>query len=100
MNILVFAVSSVFSPPIHALLVDGRNGVPLSKVLQFFSGAAEIPFLGFECTPVLTFDENEKLPTASTCALQLTLPMHSTIQSVFEEQMVYGMLNHGGFGRV
>ena len=82
----------------HPPLLDGRNGVALSQVLQFFTGAVEIPVLGFGCTPILRFADDEIFPTSSTCAVELTLPMHTT-QAIFEEKMVYGMMNHGGFGR-
>ena len=38
-------------------------------------------------------------PNASTCALQLTLPTkYHNNEELFKEKMIYGMVNHGGFG--
>ena len=36
---------------------EGDSGVALKDVLIFFSGASEIPPLGFDMPPSLSFDE-------------------------------------------
>ena len=50
------------------------DSVSLQDVLSFFSGAAKIPPLGFHPLPSLSFRHDAVYPTASTCALRLTLP--------------------------
>ncbi len=45
----------------------------LKNVLSFFTGAESIPTLGF-ARVTLTFNSKSIFPTASTCALELTLP--------------------------
>lgn len=67
-------------------------------MLQFISGATSIPQTGFDFKPSITFDDTIIYPMASTCALQLTLPLRHAAQEVFEEKMVYGILFNGGFG--
>ena len=42
--------------------------------MVFFSGAAKPPPLGFPDKPTLEFSSSNVYPTASTCALVLTLP--------------------------
>ena len=71
----------------------------MKTVLAFFTGAEDIPPLGFETTPGLRFCNSIVFPTASTCALELTLPTkYHDNEEVFREKIIYGMLNHGGFG--
>ena len=54
---------------------------------------------GFGSTPVLSFCSANNLPTASTCALDLTLPTvyHKDYPS-FKDHMDKALLSHGGFG--
>ena len=70
----------------------------LTEVLSFFSGAEYPPPLGFDVDPSVGFS-NLEYPTASTCALELTLPTkHHDKPLVFREKMIYALKNHGGFG--
>ena len=81
--------------------VAGDENVHLSKILSFFTGAESVPALGFDVQPVLTFSPSAIYPTASTCALQLTLPtMHYNKPDTFKEKMLYALKNHGGFGLI
>ena len=82
-------------PIIH---IAGKTDTTLSQVLQFITGAAEIPPQGFDPTPSILFNDNNIYPKSSTCALHLELPTQYASQGMFEEKMVYGLLNHGGFG--
>ena len=80
-------------------LVGGlHEGIHLGTVLSFFSGADKIPPIGFDsCT--LNFSESNIYPTASTCALCLTLPTkYAENYSAFCHFFLYGLRNHGGFG--
>ena len=73
------------------------NGVSLGHLLSFFTGADYPPPMGFHVKPELRFNGSNDFPTASTCALQLTLPTkHQASQ--FKQKMIYALLNHGGFG--
>lgn len=77
--------------------------VNLETVLLFFTGAEEIPPTGYELSsgqPVLNFNNTSPYPTASTCAIVLTLPTkyHQQPYSVFKRMMDTAMVSHGGFG--
>ena len=68
-------------------------------VLSFFTGADEIPPLGLPHDPQLNFSPISPFPTASTCAIQLTLPtMHHEDSHQFDSSMDQAFLSHGGFG--
>lgn len=74
--------------------------VTLERVLNFFTGAEEIPPEGFNNQPVLNFNPNEVLPTSSTCAVQLTLPTkYSEDYEAFKKMLDMGFVCHGGFGK-
>lgn len=71
--------------------------VTLPKILSFFTGADEIPPLGFPHDPSLHFSDKNIFPTASTCAIQLTIPAQYSSYKEFRNAMAYAFLNHGGF---
>ncbi len=64
---------------------------------SFFTGADEVPPQGFPRDPVLYFGE-QQLPTASTYALELTLPTSHADSTSFNKFLTMGFLCHGGFG--
>lgn len=78
------------------LIIVGH--VTLEKVLYFFTGTEIVPVTGFDDVPVLNFSHSNKYPTASTCAIELTLPARCDNYPSFKQNMDVGMLNHGGFG--
>ena len=84
-------VLCIIIPYFHA----GRVTIPL--ILAFFTGAEQIPPLGFPYDPVLTFADNP-YPTASTCAIQLTLPTKYSQYSPFKSALDLAFTSHGGFG--
>lgn len=57
-------------------------GVTIEHVLVFFTGASSVPILGWPHEPELFFDPVSMFPTASTCAIQLTLPSKYEISNV------------------
>lgn len=61
---LLFIYNNIQRPPTHKR----------TDVLIFFTGASRIPPLGFPKSPTLNFSEENIYPTASTCALILTIP--------------------------
>ena len=61
--------------------------------LAFFTGADEVPPLGFPHPPTMTFSSENPYPTPSTCAIQLTLPTKYKSYEEFRS----ALLNHGGF---
>ena len=73
----------------------------LEDILAFATGATSFPVLGFEQQGTITFlHDGGMLPTASTCALQLCLPVHRD-NEVFKAKMTFGIFNaHGFFGNV
>lgn len=75
------------------------SDLSLGQVLNFFTGTEYPPPLGFDCPVSVHFHATSDFPMASTCALQLTLPTkyYADVRT-FNEKMVYGFANHGGFG--
>lgn len=69
----------------------------LGECLSFFTSADILPPVnGFECT--LQFSASNMYPTASTCTCTLTLPTKYDHYADFKEKVLYGFINHGGFG--
>lgn len=87
----------MFSFHCSAIESSDPDHLTLADILIFFSGVDSIPPLGFSCSPTLTF-HNRELPSSSTCALTLTLPIHSDYVS-FKAKVTFGMKHHGGFGK-
>ena len=61
------------------------------------SGASRSPPLGF-ADGTLNFNHVNPYPTASTCAICLTLPTKYDSYDSFKEAFVFSMQSHGGFG--
>ena len=75
------------------------SSVSLSIILSFFTGAEYLPPAGFESGAEMWFDPENIFPTASTCSLVLTLPTkYHNSPKLFQDQMIYALQNHGGFG--
>lgn len=71
----------------------------LQDILSFFSGGEGIPPTGFETSSSLRFSRASVLPTASICAVSLTLPTcYHDQPEVFKQKMLIAIMNHGGFG--
>ena len=83
----------------YFIVISIMIGVSLESILSFFSGGESVPPMGFETQPVLYFSSSAVLPTASTCAITLTLPTCYHNQSEnFKIKMTFAIMNHGGFG--
>ena len=70
----------------------------MDLLLVFFTGAERIPPIGFDADGSLNFNGGNIFPTASTCALTLTLPSRYKEYTSFKDKMLYALANHGGFG--
>jgi len=80
---------------------DPVEEITLEDVIVFFSGSDKIPPLGFPRSPTLNFSQDNLYPTASTCALVLTLPTQYGRQyDSFKDAMTVGFKFHGGFGNI
>ena len=87
------------SVSVSYLLSDGASEVSVEDVLIFFSGAASIPPLRFDTEPALYFNPKSWYPTASTCAVTLTLPTkYHDNYADFRSNMTKALAWHGGFG--
>lgn len=83
--------------------VVSSERVTLKTVLYFFTGAEAIPPGGYGALvyPCVNFNDEQPYPTASTCAITLTLPTkYCSTYSSFKSAMDTAMLCHGGFGLV
>ena len=76
--------------------IGGLLDITLGEVLSFFTGTNRIPPLGF-ADATLNFSPTNPYPTASTCALTLTLP---TKYASYADFKVLSMQSHGGFSSV
>ena len=79
------------------ICLGGVLDITLGEVLSFFTGTNRIPPLGF-ADATLNFSPTNPYPTASTCALTLTLPTKYTSYAEFKSVFVFSMQSHGGFG--
>ena len=70
----------------------------MEDVLIFLSGSAVVPPLGFDKSPSIVFNHKGPLATASTCDLQLRLPIIHRTYSDFKEAMLLSIKGHDGFG--
>ena len=73
--------------------------VSLKNIISFFTGGDCIPPLGFE-TAILNFNSTNPYPTASTCAIHLTLPTKYEDYEEYKKHMDTAFKMHGGFGLV
>ena len=76
---------------------DPEYQVSLRTVLAFFTGADSVPPLGYK-SAVINFDHTNQYPTASTCAIQLTLPTKYQDYKQFKKELNVAFTMHGGFG--
>ena len=82
-----------------AVLAAGDAPVDIGDCLALFTGAECIPPTGFDTNCTLNFNSSAVYPTASTCALLLTLPTkYYEDYYHFKDKMFFGLMNHGGFG--
>ena len=73
------------------------GAVTLSMVMSFFTGSDSIPPLGLP-DAVLNFNLDNIYPTASTCAIELTLPSKLHSYEEFKANLTTAFTMHGGFG--
>lgn len=80
-------------------LVTEELKISLETVLVFFTGADSVPPLGYP-TAFLRFHDDSDFPTASTCAISLTLPIKHEHFTDFKRSMDIALSMHGGFGKM
>lgn len=67
---------------------------------MFVTGSPTLPPVGFIPTPAIQFQESSMLPMANTCTNTLHLPLQNMAEEVFEYNIVSGIINSPGFGRI
>ena len=95
----VIRYSHIYTTNLTNDLTESTTRVSLKTVLAFFTGADCIPPLGYT-SAVLSFNESNPYPTASTCAIQLTLPTKYTDYEQFRHNLEIAFQMHGGFGLI
>ena len=68
--------------------------------MAFVTGESAVPVIGFDSTPKVRFTSEERLPSASTCSLSLTLPRGIDTMEKFMEIMTTSIVGCHGFGNV
>ena len=71
----------------------------VSLYISFFTRSDRVPPLGYESI-TLSFNKDYLYPTASTCAVKLTVPTIHNDYNAFKLHMDVAMTMHGGFGLV
>jgi len=83
------------------LCSDGNSRVTFEQLLQFVSGADEIPILGYDTEPTLDFytpvANVRRLPCASTCDIRLFLPRGASVEEL-SSMLEESILECSGFG--
>eukprot|EP00794_Sanderia_malayensis_P001016 gene1016-337_t len=89
---------------VEVTLSDVQTKIKLENILQFITGAEEVPAIGF--TPKLTIqflhdaDTPRKL-SVSTCANVITIPVHGMAEyESFANEFTFCMVNSPGFGTI
>ena len=77
---------------------NGELTMSLEDILQFVTGTTRVPPLGFDKKPEIEFS-NDPLPSASTCLLQLHLPLSQSSME-FEKKCTFSIFNAIGFGNI
>lgn len=91
--------TSLYDILVGAVKTEAGEVVTLQDVLVFVSGVTAVPPLGFyKQQPEINFSEG-RLATASTCSLNLKLPLHPDY-TTFRKYMVLSIKGHSGFGQV
>ena len=67
--------------------------------MTFFTGADDVPPMGYAHNPVINFNPDSPYPSSSTCALQLTLPTCHLDYNSFKDALNVAFIMHGGFGK-
>ena len=77
------------------LIQMDTEGLPsLSDFLRFAAGVDRFPLQGFGKNIDIYFEVSNKLPTASTCCLFMTVPYNITVK-----KLNFCVLNNGTFGK-
>ena len=93
----------ISAPFFFNLLLDqgevDSNGPSLTDVMVFLTGCDTIPPSGYaDCIPSISFLEDGKFPTLSTCSLCVRFPMGMRCeQNAFKEFMDFAILESEGF---
>lgn len=76
------------------------NECSVQDVLIFLSGSSRVPPTGFNPRPSVMFvhDQHRPLATASTCELQIRLPLCHGSYATFKDAMILSMKSNDGFG--
>ena len=85
---------------IYYSFVENDIDVTPADVLTFITGADQEPPLGFVSTPEISFHSNGLLATASTCLLQLRLPITHNCYETFRDSLITSIKGHDGYGVV
>lgn len=81
-----------------------KETIPLSKILEFCTGADEVPPLGFDRKIEIKFFNQEsglrRFPYTSTCALDMFLPRAVESFDEFQELVSQAVFDTCGFGKI
>ena len=89
-------------------VISQLQGMPvtitLNQILEFVTGAYDVPAIGFSPHPTIEFlhdEDSTRKMSANTCANVLKLPVKGLCDEVkFAEEFTFCMLNSPGFGLI
>ena len=83
----------------------GTELLTLQHIMEFATGAQNVPVVGFYTKPMLAFDleatSERRCLTASTCTMKIVFTRrHNVDYDAFKDDVAYGILNSHGFNSV
>ena len=83
------------------VLTESKSSCSIEDMLVFDTGSDRVPPLGFDFKVKVVFPHSGLFCTASTCDLQLRIPVsHGENYESFEEAMIMSLKDNDGFGGV
>ena len=97
-NKFYYIIMVTFDGNTTKIMFFHAGNVSLGMIMSFFTGAEDVPPMGYSHPPELNFNPSSPYPTSSTCALQLTLPTCYSEYDPFKRALDTAFTMHGGFG--
>ena len=72
----------------------------IADVLKFVTGAPATPPISFYPQPSIMFHQTSSFPMANTCSNTLHLPLKRVSDQEFNYNIVSGIVNSAGFGKI
>jgi hypothetical protein len=101
MTVIINLYIVIFVSELNFFYTNRTRWCTLKELLAFFTGSETIPPQGFgkRCRVSSIDDPVQRLPTASTCGLEIRLPTCHDDYGTFREAMILAIKDSKGFGQ-